>query len=207
VPLLSSRRPGRAWPRRRQPCTGSHESVRGGDVDDAAPALGPHCGNSGFHRIEGGREIEPDDRLPAFFGKLLDRRDELNAGVIDEHVDTAEDVNGLADESATSSDAIDRRRPKATLTQTPRRVVRAKVSISSASPKPFIMTRLRPRRASGQCPTRCTRRARNERDLSFSVIRHSLSRAGERQFERNLHRHNEHSGLLNTDKVWPRMPG
>ena len=41
-------------------------------------------------RVEGRAEVDRDDRVPALDRELLDRRDVLDAGVVDEDVDAAE---------------------------------------------------------------------------------------------------------------------
>ena len=40
--------------------------------------------------MEGGRQIDGDDRVPFFDREILDRRDELDAGIVDENVERTE---------------------------------------------------------------------------------------------------------------------
>ena len=64
--------------------------MRGSRVDDAAPATLLHAGYRSADAIKCRREIDRDDRLPFVGRELLDRRHELDAGIVDEHVDRAE---------------------------------------------------------------------------------------------------------------------
>ena len=57
-----------------------------GGADDAAPFLRLHARNRGAHRVERRREIDGDDGVPLVGRKVLDRRDMLDAGVVDEDV-------------------------------------------------------------------------------------------------------------------------
>ena len=61
-----------------------------GRIDDAAPFLRLHGRNRGADGMEGGRQVHREDHVPLFRGKILDRRDELDAGVVDEDVDGSE---------------------------------------------------------------------------------------------------------------------
>jgi len=72
--------------------------MRRGDVDDPPPAALLHPGNHRLGGIEGRREVEVDDRLPFLVREILDRRDELDAGIVDQHIDRAEGVHGAADQ-------------------------------------------------------------------------------------------------------------
>ena len=44
-------------------------------------------GDGGADGVEGGREIDREDRVPFLDREILDRRDELDAGVVDENVE------------------------------------------------------------------------------------------------------------------------
>ncbi len=67
-----------------------HQRMRRGRVDDAAPAALLHAGHGGANAMKRRRQIDRDDRVPFLDRKLLDRRDELDAGIVDENVDRAE---------------------------------------------------------------------------------------------------------------------
>ncbi len=60
------------------------------DIDDAAPFARLHGGDGGAHRVECRRQIDRDDLVPFLDRKFLDRRDILDARIIDEDVDRAE---------------------------------------------------------------------------------------------------------------------
>ena len=66
------------------------QRVGRGGVDDASPLLGLHAGRRRLDRVERGREVDGDDGVPLIGRKLLDRRDELDAGVVDQDVDGSE---------------------------------------------------------------------------------------------------------------------
>ena len=57
------------------------------DVQDAAPAAGLHARQRAANGVEGRRQVERDDGVPAVDRELLDRGDMLDAGVVDQHVD------------------------------------------------------------------------------------------------------------------------
>jgi hypothetical protein len=61
-----------------------------GDIDDAAPALRLHMRNGEARGVEGARQVDGDDRIPFLDRKFLDRRDELDARIVDEDIDAAE---------------------------------------------------------------------------------------------------------------------
>ncbi len=60
--------------------------MRRGDVDDTAPAAFTHQRKRGGGGVKGRAEVDGDDRVPLLGGKLLDRRDVLNAGIVDEDI-------------------------------------------------------------------------------------------------------------------------
>jgi hypothetical protein len=60
------------------------------------PALLLHRRQRRARGVEGGGEIDGDDRVPLVDRELVDRRDMLDAGVVDQHVDRAEAVDRLA---------------------------------------------------------------------------------------------------------------
>ena len=66
------------------------ERVGRGGVDDAAPFLRLHARNGGADGVEGRRQVDRDDHVPLLRREILDRRDELDAGVVDENVDGSE---------------------------------------------------------------------------------------------------------------------
>src|SRR5262245_28554118 len=70
--------------------------MRRSGVDDAAPFARLHARKRGANRMEGGRKIDGDDLVPFLDRKFLDRRDMLDAGIVDEHVETAEGLLGRA---------------------------------------------------------------------------------------------------------------
>src|SRR6185503_4765777 len=70
-------------------CAGD-EAMSRGNVDDAPPTPLLHAGQRRFGGVERGREIDRDDRIPFVGGEFLDRRDVLDAGIVDEDVAGAE---------------------------------------------------------------------------------------------------------------------
>ena len=62
----------------------------GSDVDDAPPFSGLHQGQGVAHGVERGRQVDGDDRVPALGRKILDQRNVLYAGVVDQDIDRAE---------------------------------------------------------------------------------------------------------------------
>ena len=72
-----------------------HEGMGRGRVDDAAPAARLHARHGGADGVEGGGQIDGDDLVPLLDRELLDRRDVLDAGIVDEDVDGAERLLGL----------------------------------------------------------------------------------------------------------------
>ena len=74
------------------------DAVGGRDIDDAPPTAALHVRQRLANRMEVGGEVDRDDRIPAIGRKIFDRRDVLDARVIDQNVDTAEGSRGLGDE-------------------------------------------------------------------------------------------------------------
>jgi hypothetical protein len=60
----------------------------------------------GADGVEGGGQVDRDDLVPFLDRELLDRRDELDAGIVDEDVDRAELGLGLATMAAISSGLV-----------------------------------------------------------------------------------------------------
>jgi hypothetical protein len=75
----------------------SDKRVRGGGRDDTAPFLRLHARYGGADRMEGGGKIDRNDRVPFLDRKVLDRRDELYAGVVDENIDRTELALSVSD--------------------------------------------------------------------------------------------------------------
>ena len=67
-----------------------------GGRDNAAPAARLHARNGNPDGVEGGREIDGEDLLPLLGRELLDGRDVLDAGVVDEDVNGSERLLGLS---------------------------------------------------------------------------------------------------------------
>src|SRR3954447_10517864 len=65
--------------------------------DDAAPTAPLHAWNGCPDRMEGGGQVDRDDRIPLIDWKILDGRDVLNAGIVNEHIDAAERLLGKRD--------------------------------------------------------------------------------------------------------------
>ncbi len=66
-------------------------------VDDPAPLARLHAGQRGADRMEGRAHVDRDDLVPLLDREFLDRRDELDAGIVDEDVDRAELALGIRD--------------------------------------------------------------------------------------------------------------
>ena len=75
------------------------QRVRGSDVDDAAPLFHLHGRQREADRMERRGQVDGDDRVPFVDGELVDRRDELDASVVDEDVDGTEFLERLAPSS------------------------------------------------------------------------------------------------------------
>ena len=80
--------------------------MRRGGVDDAAPAALLHAGHGGADAMEGRRQVDGDDLVPLLDREFLDRRHELDAGVVDEHVDRAEVLSPSATMAAISAGLV-----------------------------------------------------------------------------------------------------
>ena len=74
------------------------QPVRGRDVDDAAPAGLRHQRDGRGGRVERRGQVDGNDRIPFLGRKFLDRRDMLDAGIVDEDVDRAEFLGRLLDQ-------------------------------------------------------------------------------------------------------------
>ena len=75
------------------------ETVGRDEIDDAAPITRLHAGQGDFDRMVAGVENDVLNGGPFFVGKLIDGRDVLDAGVVDEDVDGTEFRFGSGDES------------------------------------------------------------------------------------------------------------
>jgi hypothetical protein len=64
--------------------------VGGGDVDDPAPTFGLHPRQRRLDGVEVGDEVDGDDPVELVFGKILDRGDELHAGIVHQYVAAAD---------------------------------------------------------------------------------------------------------------------
>ena len=64
--------------------------MRRGDVDDAAPFVGDHRGQREPRGVEGGGQIDGENRVPFRRREVLQRRNMLDAGIVDEDVEPAE---------------------------------------------------------------------------------------------------------------------
>ena len=71
----------------------------GRDIDDPAPALFLHQRYSGADHVEACREVDADDRVPFFRREIIDRRDELNSGIVDDDVHRSHGFFGFAYQS------------------------------------------------------------------------------------------------------------
>ena len=70
------------------------QAVRRGDVDDPAPALRAHQRQRRGGGVEGRGEVDRDDLVPLLGREVGDRRDVLDAGVVDQDVDAADRLGG-----------------------------------------------------------------------------------------------------------------
>ena len=64
--------------------------MRRSKVDHPAPAALLHAGNGVTGEMKRARQVDGDDRVPLLGREFLDRRDVLNAGIVDDNVDPAE---------------------------------------------------------------------------------------------------------------------
>ena len=71
--------------------------MRRSDVDDAAAAARLHAGNDRLAGVESRRQVDRQDGVPLLDREFLDRRDKLDAGVVDQHIDAAESFLGAGD--------------------------------------------------------------------------------------------------------------
>ena len=56
-----------------------------------------HAGQGSAHGMEGGGQVDGDDLIPFLDGKFLDRRHELDAGIVDQHIHAAQLLFGGRD--------------------------------------------------------------------------------------------------------------
>ncbi len=66
-------------------------------IDDAAPFARLHAGHGAADGVERGRQIDGDDHVPFLDRELLDRRHELDTGIVHQHVDAAQGALGGLD--------------------------------------------------------------------------------------------------------------
>ena len=71
--------------------------MRGRRIDDAAPFARLHARHGGADGMKRRRQIDRDDLVPFLDREFLDRRDVLNAGIVDEDVERAESLLGRVD--------------------------------------------------------------------------------------------------------------
>ena len=68
--------------------------MRRGGIDDAAPFARLHARHRGADGMKRRRKIDGDDLVPFLDRKFLDRRDMLDAGIVDEDVERTESLLG-----------------------------------------------------------------------------------------------------------------
>ena len=56
-----------------------------------------HARHRGADGVEGGGQVDGDDLVPFLDREFLDRRDELDAGIVDQDIDRAELLLGVGD--------------------------------------------------------------------------------------------------------------
>ena len=71
-----------------------YEAADGRDVDDRAAARGLHVGNRVLDGVRGADQVDAHDALPVVAGDVLDRAEDEDRRVVDQHVDRAERFYG-----------------------------------------------------------------------------------------------------------------
>ena len=66
-----------------------HQTVCRGDINDAAPLVLKHRGQSEPRGVERGRQVDGEDGVPLFGREVLRRGDMLDAGIVDQDVEPA----------------------------------------------------------------------------------------------------------------------
>ena len=75
-------------------------------VDDAAAALLVHVAQGCARGQEGAVEVDGQQPLPIVERQLLDRRDDLNAGIADQNIDSPEFLDDLAMAASTCASLV-----------------------------------------------------------------------------------------------------
>ncbi len=92
--------------------------MNGGHIDDAAPPLGQHVWQAVFGAEERAGKHDTDQKVPLLLGKLVDRSDVLEPGVVDQDVELAERLNRRVDHAANvisvANVCVDGNRPRPT---------------------------------------------------------------------------------------------
>ena len=65
-------------------------------VDDPAPVAFLHAGQGRFDRVPVRHHVDGDNRLEPVVRKILDRRDMLDTGIVDQNIDASEGFFGVA---------------------------------------------------------------------------------------------------------------
>src|SRR2546428_3228716 len=79
----------------------------GGDVHDHAAAPGDHLARDALQAEEDALAVDPHDAVPVLFGEIHDVGAARDAGVVDEDIDLAEGVDGLADHPVDALEVAD----------------------------------------------------------------------------------------------------
>src|SRR6185437_15038961 len=74
------------------------EAVDRSGIDDASAIAALHAGQRSADGVKRGRQIDGEDGVPAIDGKALGGRGVLDANVVDEDIDRAEALFGIADQ-------------------------------------------------------------------------------------------------------------
>src|SRR5262245_21548494 len=74
-----------------------HQTVGRGDIDDAAPFSLFHARYCNADRMEGRGQVGRNDRVPFFDREVLDIRNELDSGIVDQNVERDEILFSRAD--------------------------------------------------------------------------------------------------------------
>src|SRR5579884_595167 len=76
---------------------GSHQPVDRRYVEDSTPPAGDHVGQAVLGAEKRPGQHDADEQVPLLLGELVDRRDVLQPGVVDQDVETAERPHGSLD--------------------------------------------------------------------------------------------------------------
>ena len=80
-----------------------HQAMRRSDIDDPPPAARLHPRQRRTYRVEIGRHIDRDDRIPFFFREILDRTHKLDAGIIHQDINAPQRRFGFRHHGAHAS--------------------------------------------------------------------------------------------------------